>query len=141
MTLGRTTNGADPLPTDKPREFRCSNCRARCTRSPDGQTEYGHATGCPDRPSEFPRGGKYVKNADHAPAGDDPVVTDGGRDTFECEDCGDQVLTEDRWRYMYPDQPDVGPVQYEQLCPECSTKKASQRLFRGADDQQRGDVE
>lgn len=137
--MTRLTNGG-ALPTDKPREFRCNLCNARCTRSPDEETEYGHLDGCPQRPDDWPTGEKHVRHSD-GEADDDAVVTDGGRDTFDCEECGDQTPTEDRWRYMYPGQPDAGPVQYEELCPQCSTKKPSQRLFRGADDQQDGDAE
>lgn len=44
------------LSTEKPREFRCDVCNARCTRGTEG-TEYGHQYGCPNRPTHFPRGG------------------------------------------------------------------------------------
>lgn len=66
--------------TDSPREFRCGHCRARCTRSPDGKTEYGHMNGCPDRPDEFPNGEHNVKYRDYIDAGDEEIVTDGGID-------------------------------------------------------------
>lgn len=36
-------------------EFRCDECQARCTESPEG-TELGHRPGCPERPSELPGG-------------------------------------------------------------------------------------
>lgn len=77
MTLGKDNIGAR-LDTEKDREFRCPKCRARCTQSPtDDNTEYGHMSGCPDRPDEWPAGGKYLKNCDHVPA--QQVATDGGR--------------------------------------------------------------
>ena len=75
MTLGNDNIG-ERLTTEKDTEFRCEECRARCTRSPNDGTEYGHQTGCPDRPDEFPRGGKHIKHCDHAPA--QQVATDGG---------------------------------------------------------------
>ncbi|WP_324662428.1 hypothetical protein [Haloarcula sediminis] len=79
MTLGEDNIG-QKLGTEKDGEFRCESCRARCSRSPNDGTEYGHHTGCPHRPDEFPAGGKYIENCDHAPAqvGDRAVATDGG---------------------------------------------------------------
>jgi hypothetical protein len=63
------------------------------------------------------------------------IVTDGGRDTFECDDCGDETLTDQRWRYRPPGQSDF-EVDFADLCPLCSTSKDSTRLFRPADDQE-----
>ena len=63
-------------------------------------------------------------------------MTDGGRDTFECDGCSDETPIEGRWRYMRPGQPDEGPIRYDDLCPQCSTGKESSRLFRAADDQE-----
>jgi len=37
------------LPADKPREFHCDACGARCTRSAETDKEYGHAYHCPRR--------------------------------------------------------------------------------------------
>jgi hypothetical protein len=37
-----------PKPTT-PREFRCEECGARCTRLTDGQSEAGHRTSCSRR--------------------------------------------------------------------------------------------
>ena len=74
MSLGLDSGGR--LPTDKPREFRCNLCNARCTRSPDGQTEYGHLDGCPDRPDDWPAGCKHVRHASGEAS--DTVATDGG---------------------------------------------------------------
>ena len=55
----------------KSREFRCSECRARCTRSTDGTTEYGHRYGCPLRPPELPGGGGVSRDSYHCEEGDD----------------------------------------------------------------------
>jgi hypothetical protein len=41
------------LGTDKPGEFRCERCGARCTQSPTKDLAYGHREGCPDRPDHF----------------------------------------------------------------------------------------
>jgi hypothetical protein len=38
---------------EKDREFFCDTCGARCTRSINGDLEYGHLVGCPERPDEF----------------------------------------------------------------------------------------
>ncbi|WP_418284764.1 hypothetical protein [Halorubrum sp. DTA46] len=40
----------------KDREFRCDTCGARCTRSINGNLEYGHLVGCPERPDQFTTG-------------------------------------------------------------------------------------
>ncbi len=53
------------LTADGPGEFRCESCRARCTRSSSTGIEYGHCTGCPDRPADLPSGGTYVEHAPH----------------------------------------------------------------------------
>ena len=34
-------------------EFFCDSCGARCTRDLNGELEYGHLVGCPNRPDEF----------------------------------------------------------------------------------------
>jgi len=52
--------------TDKPSEFRCDECDARCTRSPTKNIELGHRSGCPNRPEHLPYGSP------------DAVATDGG---------------------------------------------------------------
>ena len=73
-----TIDGGDlyaALDTAKDGEFRCERCRARCSRSPNDRTEYGHHTGCPDRPDNLPRDGKYLSHCDHAPG--QQVITDG----------------------------------------------------------------
>lgn len=41
---------------EKDREFFCDTCGARCTRSLNGDLEYGHLVGCPERPDEFNTG-------------------------------------------------------------------------------------
>ncbi|MFH5800440.1 hypothetical protein [Haladaptatus sp. CMAA 1911] len=41
---------------ERENEFRCSICRARCTRTPEG-LEVGHRYGCPERPDHLPNGG------------------------------------------------------------------------------------
>jgi hypothetical protein len=122
------------LDTEKDAEFRCGSCRARCTRNPIDGTEYGHYTGCPHRPDDFPAGGHYLKNCDHAPGQttDGEVVADGG--TFDCENCGDETPVTERWRYIRPNQDDDEQVQHDELCPGCSTGKDSSRLFRAAGD-------
>ncbi|QIO23563.1 hypothetical protein [Haloarcula sp. JP-L23] len=66
--------------------------------------------------------------------GDREVATDGGQDTFECDGCGEETPVGNRWRYLRPDQLDDGPLQHDELCPRCSTRKDSSRLFRSADD-------
>ena len=38
---------------EKDREFFCDTCGARCTRSINGDLEYGHLVGCPHRPDDF----------------------------------------------------------------------------------------
>jgi len=38
---------------EKDREFFCDTCGARCTRSVNGDLEYGHLVGCPERPEAF----------------------------------------------------------------------------------------
>ena len=38
---------------EKDREFFCDTCGARCTRSLNGDLEYGHLVGCPERPEAF----------------------------------------------------------------------------------------
>ncbi|MBX0323857.1 hypothetical protein EGH21_12535 [Halomicroarcula sp. F13] len=65
--------------------------------------------------------------------GDEEVATDGGRDTFACDGCGDETPIGSRWRYLRPDQPD-DEIATDHLCPRCSTRKDSSRLFRSADD-------
>lgn len=46
------------VPTvEKDREFQCDTCGSRCTRDQDGQLEFGHKYGCPERPDELPAGG------------------------------------------------------------------------------------
>ena len=40
----------------KSREFWCDTCGARCTRSINGDLEYGHLVGCPNRPDSFSKG-------------------------------------------------------------------------------------
>ncbi|WP_135304132.1 hypothetical protein [Haloarcula amylovorans] len=67
------------------------------------------------------------------------IVTDGGRETFDCDNCGDETLTSERFRYLRPDQPDEGPIQSDDLCPRCSTRKDNSRLFRSGDDLIGGD--
>ncbi|GGN92188.1 hypothetical protein [Haloarcula pellucida] len=62
------------------------------------------------------------------------AISDGGREAFECDGCGEATPTAKRWRYLPPGQPDVGDLQYDDLCPQCSTGKESSRLFRAADD-------
>lgn len=42
-----------PLHAEKDREFVCPHCNNRCTRSPNGDREYGHARGMHD--PECPR--------------------------------------------------------------------------------------
>lgn len=49
MTLGYMGT----LTAEKDREFFCDTCKARCTRSINGELEYGHLVGCPNRPDEF----------------------------------------------------------------------------------------
>lgn len=41
---------------EKDREFFCDTCGARCTRSVNGDLEYGHLIECPHRPSKFSKG-------------------------------------------------------------------------------------
>ena len=54
-------SGGGTLGTDKPGEFWCPGCGARCTESPDGTTEYGHHVDCPNR--DLPRfGGRQPSN-------------------------------------------------------------------------------
>jgi hypothetical protein len=40
----------------KSREFWCDTHGARCTRSINGDLEYGHLVGCPSRPESFSKG-------------------------------------------------------------------------------------
>ena len=63
-------------------------------------------------------------------------MTEGGRDTFECDGCGDETPRNDRRIYVRPDQPDDGEVATDDLCLACSARKDSTRLFRPADDQE-----
>ena len=70
MTTSLTDlNRAGPLPTDGDGEFRCEDCHARCTESPTSDLEYGHLSGCPRRPDNFPKGGGYVQHRDHIDIG------------------------------------------------------------------------
>lgn len=59
---------------EKDREFFCDTCRARCTRSINGDLEYGHLIGCPSRPEEFTKstsdGGRFYKPDDAEDAAD-----------------------------------------------------------------------
>lgn len=52
----------------KDSEFRCGTCKARCTRSPNEDLEYGHLIGCPNRPEEFTKsssdGGRFYRRDD-----------------------------------------------------------------------------
>ncbi|MDZ5811611.1 hypothetical protein U4E84_09670 [Halorubrum sp. AD140] len=49
MSLGHSGS----FTAEKDREFFCDTCGARCTRSINGDLEYGHLIGCPDRPEAF----------------------------------------------------------------------------------------
>ncbi|MFC7028478.1 hypothetical protein ACFQJ5_14445 [Halomicroarcula sp. GCM10025324] len=64
ISLENRNRGA-PLSIESDRLLRCPECHARCTIGTDGQTEYGHLTGCPRRPADFPKGGGYVQHRDH----------------------------------------------------------------------------
>ncbi|WP_276271938.1 hypothetical protein [Haloarcula litorea] len=56
-------------------------------------------------------------------------------DTFECDECGDEMPTAKRWRDLLPNQPeDADEVAVDDLCPRCSTRKDGSRLFRAGDD-------
>ncbi|KOX92833.1 hypothetical protein AMS69_10265 [Haloarcula rubripromontorii] len=61
---------------------------------------------------------------------------DGGRPViFTCDGCGQETLTEKRYRYLRPNQPDEeGEPATDELCPRCSTGKDSSRLFRADED-------
>lgn len=67
------------------------------------------------------------------------LVTDGGHETFECEECGDPARTEQRYRYL-PAGQSGDDLDFIDLCPLCSTSKDSTRLFKPADGQD-GDAE
>ncbi|MFC7028776.1 hypothetical protein ACFQJ5_16760 [Halomicroarcula sp. GCM10025324] len=70
MTTSLTNlNRAGDLSTDGDGEFRCEYCNARCTRSPTSNLEYGHLTGCPQRPDDLPKGGGYVSERDQLDVG------------------------------------------------------------------------
>ena len=70
MTTALTNlNRAGSLSTDGEHLFRCEHCNARCTRSPTKDLEYGHLTGCPRRPDDFPKGGGYVSHRDQIDIG------------------------------------------------------------------------
>ncbi len=64
MSLGHSGS----FTVTKDSEFRCGTCKARCTRSPNGDLEYGHLIGCPNRPDEFAKstsdGGRYYRGED-----------------------------------------------------------------------------
>ena len=49
MSLGHSGS----FTAEKEREFFCDTCGARCTRSVNGELEYGHLVGCPERPEEL----------------------------------------------------------------------------------------
>jgi len=49
VSLGYSWN----FTAENDREFFCDTCGARCTRSINGNLEYGHLVGCPERPDEF----------------------------------------------------------------------------------------
>ena len=49
MSLGHSGS----FTAEKDREFFCDTCGARCTRSINGDLEYGHLVGCPHRPDKF----------------------------------------------------------------------------------------
>lgn len=55
------------LARDGPGEFRCADCGAPCTRSSKSGQEYGHYSGCPRRPDDWPAGDKRVEH--HSPEG------------------------------------------------------------------------
>jgi len=51
--------------------------------------------------------------------------------TFTCDGCGEVTPTDKRYRYLRPNQPeDEGEPVTDELCPRCSTRKDSSRLFR-----------
>ncbi|WP_440989167.1 hypothetical protein [Haloarchaeobius baliensis] len=64
----RVRERSRPKPTTS-REFRCDDCRARCTRMTDG-TEAGHAKGCPHRLRRLGKGQRAPPSTE--------IVTDGG---------------------------------------------------------------
>lgn len=82
----------EPLTDEGDGEFFCPHCESRCTRSPDGGREYGHALDCERRSEQRSRhtaGEPVVVGPDTS---DEPtVVTDGGwvetPDTTFCPDC------------------------------------------------------
>lgn len=68
------------LQADKPGEFHCERCSARCSRSPTKEIEYGHKRGCPERPAELERwvSGDPYEAADDPVAVNEQLATDGG---------------------------------------------------------------
>jgi hypothetical protein len=64
MMTARDLGGARKLPADKPNEFHCPRCGARCTRTLN-HGEVGHKIGCPRRPEGLPTsgigGGSYYR--------------------------------------------------------------------------------
>ena len=79
---------AGPLACDGERELRCPRCRARCTRSPTSDLEYGHKARCPRRPDHFPyaEGPSYDPEEDPLLENEPEIVTDGGEDLKVDED-------------------------------------------------------
>ncbi|GCF13259.1 hypothetical protein Harman_11940 [Haloarcula mannanilytica] len=61
-------------------------------------------------------------------------------DTFTCDGCGEETPTGDRYHYLRPNQPaDEGEPVTDELCPRCSTRKDSSRVFRADGDLSGGD--
>jgi len=96
---------------------------------------------CEFQPRQANRVRAQANRANRArPDGGEPM-TDGGRPaTFTCDDCGDETPTDKRSRYLRPNQPaDEGEPVTGELCPRCTTGKASSRLFRADEDIAGGD--
>ncbi|WP_200531646.1 hypothetical protein [Halorubrum sp. LN27] len=72
MSLGHSGS----FTAEKDRECFCDTCGARCTRSINGELEYGHLVRCPNRPDQFTIG---TADGGHKYTPDDTGAdTDGG---------------------------------------------------------------